>query len=240
MAEGDNIRFENMLDFKNILREDDSSTENVEAEEKEYDSLYEELIEKCKPSNFLSDQNKFNTANDIYSQLLKISDREEKRVLEMRNVAIKELGVRIIFNTKELYEYLEEMLDPRTYERMKPYDSERVRQAGEFYFRLQSLNKRNILELELLKIDAQSFIDRREAEWQEVQRRKQIKQEEQRRIQEEQQRKQEEEQIKILKRQEEERIRQEKNEKTTALIVMICLAVFLGITIIGLVISDSK
>jgi len=235
MAEEENIRFENMLDFKNILREDDSSTENVEVEEKEYDSLYEELIEKCKPSNFLSDQNKFNTANDIYSQLLKISDREEKRVLEMRNVAIKELGVRITINTKELYEYLEEVLDPRTYERLKPYDAERVRQAGEFYFRLQSLNKRNILELELLKIDAQSFIDRREAEWQEVQRRKQRKQEEQ-------QRKQEEEQIKILKRQEEERIRQEKEEKATAiasLVIIICLAVFLGIIILVEVINNS-
>lgn len=217
MAEEENIRFENMLDFKNILREDDSSTENVEVEEKEYDSLYEELIEKCKPSNFLSDQNKFNTANDIYSQLLKISDREEKRVLEMRNVAIKELGVRIIFNTKELYEYLDRILHPRTYERLRPYDAERVQLAGEFFRRLQSLNKRNILELEQLKADAQSFILRREAE-----------------LQEEERRSQERERIRI-QRQEEKIKRQKEKDRIFALVsVIITIIAVIALFLSGL------
>ena len=215
MVEEDDIRFENMMYFKNILREDDSSTESAGVGEKEYDSLYAELIEKCKPSNFLSDQNKFNMANDIYSQLLRTSDREEKQVLEMRNVAIKELGVRIVFNTKELYGYLEEMLSPRTYERLQPYDAERVRQAGKLYFRLKSLNKQNILELEQLKADVQPFIEIREAELR-------IEQEEQRRRQEEEKQKQK------LKQ-------QEKDKDTDNVMIFFTVLIFIGIIIAYLV-----
>ncbi len=136
MAKEDNIRFENMMDFKNILREDDSSTENVEAEEKGYDSLYYELLEKCIPNNFPSNDDKFYIANEIYAQL-KQKELTNEQLMQLRDAAIERLGVRISFQRKELYDYLEKYLNPAEYTKIEPYDAERVSLAGRLYSKIK-------------------------------------------------------------------------------------------------------
>jgi hypothetical protein len=161
----DSINFEEMGWFS-------PNKGNIE-ETKEYDSLYDELAEKCNPQRFVTTENFnklfFDNANEIYQELNNRGNRPDYELMDLREKAIIELGIHI--STTRLYNHLIQYLDPTIYTSMDPYDANRVKEAGDFYDRLLK-GKNDIHALEDLEKDAQGFID---------QRIRQIKEEEQKR-----------------------------------------------------------
>lgn len=157
MQETDNIHFESMPDF--------GRTKGTEAfEEKEYDSLYDEIADKCHPNRFLdndSDRGAFSVANGIYYELLQRKGCSDEQLKDLRNRAIFELGIH--FSTKNQYEYLSAFFDPRIYTQMDPYPFERVEKAKQFYDSLND-NRYDIIALEQLEKDAEPFIEERKTE----------------------------------------------------------------------------
>ena len=73
------------------------------SEEKEYDSLYSELLDKVHPRKFSIEScglDKFNVANEIYAEIVKCGQNSPEGVfVALRNSAIDELGIR--FSTKK-------------------------------------------------------------------------------------------------------------------------------------------
>lgn len=160
-----NIQFDTMPDFRGMF----STKVNPEStfDEKEYDTLYEELVEKCHPNKFIDgnnfDKKLFEKANKLYAEILKCKDLPEKELIHLRNQAIEILGAH--FSTKRKYEYLDSFLNPKVYTAVEPedYDSERVSEAANWYTILQK-NRNDIRELEKLETDASAFIDRRKSD----------------------------------------------------------------------------
>lgn len=156
--EDDNIQFEQMPDLDwNWGKSQKPKT--VEPEEKEYDSLYDELIDKCNPSKFkieLVGLERFNSANEIYSQLKSGGNGIPETVLiTLRNQAMIELDIRI--STKKKYNYLKSVFDPERYINRTPYDGQRVSEAGAWYDLLLK-NADDIQALEKLELEADEFI----------------------------------------------------------------------------------
>lgn len=160
--EDNNIQFEQMSD----LDWNWGQAQKHESIEKEYNSLYEELIDKCSPSRFPIESvglEKFNISNDIYAQLL-----ECKRIAELmgknsvsddslrllRDRAIDELGVHI--STRKLFTKLKSVFDPNQFIDRQPYDKELVEKAGKWYdMLLRSAD--DIRALERIEQDSESF-----------------------------------------------------------------------------------
>ena len=105
MENDDNITFETMPDFGGMFRSGATSKTQV-VEEKEYEFLYDELLDKCNPSKFKIESvglEKFNVANEIYAQLKSGgSDVPEGILITLRNRAMDELGVYI--STKKKFD----------------------------------------------------------------------------------------------------------------------------------------
>lgn len=154
--EDDNIQFEQMpdLDWGKVQKPNP-----VKEIEKEYDSLYDELLEKCNPSNFkieLVGLERFNSANEIYAQLKSGgSNIPEAVLIALRNQAMCELQIHI--STKKKFNYLKSFFDPEIYINRTPYDVQRVSEAGTWYDLLLK-NADDILALEKLELDADEFI----------------------------------------------------------------------------------
>ena len=161
----ENIQFDTMPNFRGMF----SAQVNTESsfDEKEYNTLYEELVEKCHPNKFIDgdnfDENLFGKANKLYAEILKCKDLPEENIIPLRNRAIELLGVCI--STKKKYEYLDSFLNPKVYTDVvaEEYDAERVSEAAKWYTILQK-NRNDIRLLEDLEIAAQAFIDRRKNE----------------------------------------------------------------------------
>lgn len=156
--DNENINFELMPDFGKILSsEDEMPKEEPIVVEKEYDSLYEELKDKCNPSNFMNPYvlERFNIANEIYSQILSVDNQSDDAIIYLRNRCINELGIPI--STKKLYEYLFSVVNPKIFIKENHYDAEKVKKAGALYDLLLK-NKNDILALEQLEIAVQEFI----------------------------------------------------------------------------------
>lgn len=153
----ENIQFDNMPNFGGMF----STKTNEWDEEKEYNSLYDELSDKCRPDRFIddsSDNNKFLLSNQLFAELKSKQGCSDGELIELRDRAMALLGIKI--STKKLYEWLDRYLNPKVYTAMKPYDAERVAQSGEYYFRMREC-KNDIHALEKLRDDAKCFIDRR-------------------------------------------------------------------------------
>ena len=161
----ENIHFDTMPDFRGMFSKQVNADSTFD--EKEYGSLYDELVEKCHPNRFISeehfDEKIFEEANRLYAEILKCKDSSEEEIVHLRNMAIEILGVH--FSTKKKYEYLDSLLNPRVYTDVnaEEYDSERVSVAAKWYTILQS-NRDDIRALEALEIDASDFIDKRKNE----------------------------------------------------------------------------
>lgn len=128
--EEDNIIFETMPepDWSKIV------PQQQPVDEKEYDSLYEELLDKCNPKNFDIKKygyEKFNEANLIYSQIRNLKSAPETDLIAIRNLAIEKLGIHI--STKKKYNELEEYLNPDQYVDREDYDAELVSIVGKIY-----------------------------------------------------------------------------------------------------------
>lgn len=157
MEKDENIKFETMPNWGSML------TTPSEPVEKEYDSPYNELMDKVNPSNFSIETNgidKFNTANEIYAQLIsKGKDCSDRELIALRNQAIDELYIHI--STKKKVEYLNQLLEPEFYINMKPYDKDLVAEVGRWYNMLIN-NKDNIRVLEHIESQIVGIIQRRE------------------------------------------------------------------------------
>ena len=154
-----------MPDFRGMFTEQYHPDSTFD--EKEYDSLYDELIEKCHPNRYFSgkyfNEKLFEEANRLYAEVLKCEGASEDTLISLRNRAMDTLGINI--STKKKYEHLDSIFNPKVYTDVDPnkYDAERVSEAARWYKILQE--KRNdIRALEALEIDASDFIDRRKGE----------------------------------------------------------------------------
>ena len=163
--EEDNIKWENM----GWHAQDANMVSSLN--EKTYKSLYEELLDKCNPINFM-DTALFHAANSIYASLKKLPQEygievedmpiePTKEVVSIRNRAIRELEIHIQTN-KKVSELLQ-LFDPQIYIDMEPYDEVRVQQAYDFYQKVQQYSD-DILALEEIERLASEFISRRRAE----------------------------------------------------------------------------
>ena len=204
----ENIRFDTMPNFGEMF----ASKANDWETGQEYDSLFDELSDKCRPDRFIgdaSDKKKFLLANEMYRELQTKEKHDDNDLIELRDAAIDKLGIHI--STKKLYDWLDHYLNPEVYTTMKPYDAERVAQAGEYYMQMREC-KDDIQALERLRDNASAFIEKRVAEEKYLS--------EIRKTEEEKARK------------EEEKIQQGKDEQRTAFIMLIIVAVVIGIIII--------
>ena len=159
MKEYDNIEFEEIntgIDFEKMASKSDIDFE------KEYDSLYDELLEKCHPNNFIlyltSDKEKFEIANEIYGVLMNNNSLTDDELVSLRNRAISELGIHI--STKRLYAKLLNYFNPQIYTSIIPYNEERVSKAGYYYAKILKA-KNDILSLEDIEKEADEFIKER-------------------------------------------------------------------------------
>lgn len=132
------------------------------SEEKRYESLYEELMEKCHPNNFMDpyDKEKVDIANKIYAELRKNPYAIDYELKELRLSAVQGLGIHL--STQKLYEYLMQYCDPQLYTSREPYDAELVSQANTLYAQIHE-HKDDIFELEKIKEQAKTLIDRETA-----------------------------------------------------------------------------
>lgn len=160
--EDDNIQFEQMPDLDWSW----GSKQETQIIEKEYDSLYDELVDKCSPNKFRIESvglEKFNIANDIYARLLeckRIADSMgNSRVSDdslkiLRDRAIDELGIHV--STRKLFTKLKSVFDPNQFINRQPYDKELVEKAGKWYdLLLRSAD--DIRALERIEQDSVAF-----------------------------------------------------------------------------------
>lgn len=96
-----------------------------------YNSLYEELLEKCNPACFLEQYNKrkVELANIIYLQVLENKNNYEI-LKSLRSKATKELDIK--FATIDLYNLLINACNPQNYTG-KNYNFKKLEQANELY-----------------------------------------------------------------------------------------------------------
>ena len=156
MDNDDNIQFEQMpdLDWGKVQK-----PKPVKEIEKEYDSLYDELLDKCNPCNFKIESvgfEMFSIANEIYAQLKSGgSEMPETVLIALRNQAMDELGIHI--STRKKFNYLKSYFDPEIYINRTPYDAQRVSEAGTWYDLL--LKKADDIQaLEKIELDSDEFI----------------------------------------------------------------------------------
>lgn len=149
----ENIQFDSITDLRwnfGGKYEEKTETAREDAEEREYYSLYEELVDKCNPGKFKTAGIEiFNTANEIYSGLQQLTDTSDSADLkELRNQAIDKLGIKI--STKKVFNRLQTYLDPENYTGRTPYDKDLVSNAGNLYTQLLN-NKDDIRALEAIE-----------------------------------------------------------------------------------------
>lgn len=174
--EEDDIIFETIPDFGDIKLGDNNMQQSCD-DEKEYDSLYDELIDKCNPRKFNIERfgfDKFDEANYIWSELKKEKEyTSEKLLILLRNRAIQKLGVHI--STKKKLNELKEYLNPDVYIDDDNYDRELMSKVGKIYEELL-LAKNDIILLEeiekkevvgeimeyyfVIKMSAQEYLDK--------------------------------------------------------------------------------
>ena len=160
----DNIQFDTMPDL-DWGWGGKQKTQNVIIE-KDYDSLYDELVDKCSPSKFPIESvglEKFNIANDIYAQLLeckRIAESMGKSMVSddslkiLRDIAIDELDVHI--STRKLFTKLKSVFEPNQFINRQPYDKELVEKAGKWYDLLLK-SEDDIRALERIEQDSEAF-----------------------------------------------------------------------------------
>lgn len=157
MEEDENIMFDEMPDMFGrmfIGNTNPSKSESV-VSHKTYNSLYDELCDKCFPERFMQpyDANKVSIATKLYEIILQSkSDQDKQKELRLR--AYKELGVK--FDGTHLYNYLMDYLNPRVY--LKPFTPDKLEIANRYYPSIEE-NKADYIALESIRSDVQWFID---------------------------------------------------------------------------------
>lgn len=122
---------------------------------KTYNSLYEELCDKCFPERYMEPYNAtlVSAATKLYSEVLK-SEGNINLQNELQHKAYKELGVK--FDGSKLYHYLMDYLNPRLY--LNPFIPDKLETANKYYPEIEN-NKDDYIYLEDILHKVQWFID---------------------------------------------------------------------------------
>ena len=146
----DDIQFEVMPDFGNMFSPKNEMPPKEKHIEKEYDTLYDELIDKCYPGNYKEENTeRFDVANDIYDQLkLKGTRITDDDLRYLRNRAIEELSIHI--STSKIFARLKSLIDPENYIKIEPYNKDLVEKAKRLYDQLKK-DKDDIRALERIE-----------------------------------------------------------------------------------------
>lgn len=98
---------------------------------KSYSSLYEELLEKCNPENFMNpyNQDMVQKSNVLYQRILTSHPDDNNLLLSIRNEAHAKLN--IMFDTNKLYTFILEKANPKQY--INPYNPDKLSIANEIY-----------------------------------------------------------------------------------------------------------
>lgn len=151
--EEENIRWE---EISKVMREGKISSEAGNGSDsskiqhsKIYDSLYEELLDKCNPKNFMEpyDKKKVDAAILIYNDLSRIDKTNEKHIRVIRDRATLELGINV--STDRLYKELIDYCNPQNFLTTVPFQADLLQAANHFYAEVRA-NKNDIHELERL------------------------------------------------------------------------------------------
>lgn len=134
--------------------------------DKYYNSLFDELREKCNPSNFLAsfDKDKMLIANELFNKILNTTCQKDSDLIDLRNEASEKLGIH--FSTRRKVEELLKYLNPKLYTDRRPYDKNLVEQSIYFYDKIIQ-NQNDIIRLEDIEKEAADFILARKNEKQE-------------------------------------------------------------------------
>lgn len=113
-----------------------SYSEYYSNQKKHKSTLHYKLLVACNPSNYLKPYNKelVDKANMLYQQVSSTSPNDEKRLKELRSIAINELCINFI-DGHELNE-LKRKCDPSQF--MSPYNPDKISRANEYYAILSS------------------------------------------------------------------------------------------------------
>ncbi|MFI3297017.1 MAG: hypothetical protein R3Y59_05250 [bacterium] len=114
-----------------------------------YDSLYDELLTKCNPANFInSNYSKDNiiAANSLYRNLIDNPDTEQIELRNIRNQAEEKLG--ITFSTAHIFQYLLEATNPQHFTGIN-YHSKLLLYSNNLYSKILEA-KCDIVQLEEL------------------------------------------------------------------------------------------
>ncbi|MDB9150119.1 hypothetical protein [Parabacteroides distasonis] len=151
--EEENIRWE---DISRVMREGKNPSgaqKSVEPSRtppsKIYESLYEELLDKCNPLRFMEpyDKEKVDVAIVIYGDLSNVDKEDEECIRAIRDRAMRELGISI--STDMLYKKLIDYCNPQNFFNESSYQADLLQVANHFYALIKA-NRNDIHELEKL------------------------------------------------------------------------------------------
>ena len=124
-----------------------------------FDSLYDELLAKCNPQNYLEpyDFEKAQSANELYQRVLECDKEDEAILKQIRKEAILKLGAK--FSTSHLYNEIWNEYDPSRFTG-KVYDAEKFSIANTIRQKAVE-NAKNIEILEILVKEAEEKLGKR-------------------------------------------------------------------------------
>ncbi len=161
-VEEDNIQWEEISKVMSRGKEASEPTAKVKPSRpspvpKTYPSLYEELLDKCDPKNFMEpyDQAKVEKAIRVYGDLQKADKKDTNRLREIRDRAMRDLGITV--STDRLYKELIGYCDSRNFRKDGDFPTEVLLVANQFYAQVLA-NKHDIHALE--KLASQMYADK--------------------------------------------------------------------------------
>ena len=122
-----------------------------------YPNLYAELKARCAPENFMNpyEPDKVTRANELYSRVLSIDEKDDSSIKSLRLQAMEELGA--IFSTEQLYKRLTDACNPKNFTG-ETYNKDRLDLANKLYQSVL-MNADNIISLEEIEVEAKELIE---------------------------------------------------------------------------------
>ena len=120
-----------------------------------FDSLKEELLQKCNPKAFMIPYNhdKVEYASHLYEQILSCKKYEKEKLKAIRKEAIEKLGIRI--STESLFHELCQCCSPTRFSSTESFNAQKIRIANDLYQEVR-LHADDIEALEALRQKAKN------------------------------------------------------------------------------------
>ena len=213
-VEEDNIQWEEISKVMSRGKEAGEPTAKVKpsrpspAPSKTYPNLYEELLDKCDPKNFMEpyDQAKVEKAIRVYGDLQKADKKDTNRLREIRDRAMQDLSITV--STDRLYKELIGYCDSRNFRKDGDFPTEVLLVANQFYAQVLA-NKHDIHALE--KLASQMHADKTLSRFYEEKKAKEEKEKEKKKR---------------------ERLEQEKDETNALLIGLALCAIIISVLVL--------